>query len=237
MIGLLPNLSCGGTAARASLGLLVAVLAAGCLPVIPPVTPGFVSTGPGTPGTADAQVEVQGGAMCLSPCAGGVNGVVHLDVHATQQDSVPIDLSVGYIAGSYMLAIPLRLGIRHRLPSGLSLGGGAGPNLMVSTQSGSGGPRGGLSADFEVALGRSFPEGAVSAAFRPGFSLTPSSDYPAEAIVVPAEVSGVYYLSDTLGLGVGLSGGFGVYFFNGDSTGIGAIAGSMTVVFRHQGAH
>jgi hypothetical protein len=143
--------------ALASVALLI--IHAACTPPYPP-HPGYVSTVPRPRGSVDLRL-LGGGFYSATPAGGTQLGV---EPYPLERLSIPIDLAGG--GSQFGGGGALRVGLRFRPLSILSLGGGLGGGIYGATGWGASGA---FHLDAELALARRFRVVGLSFALRPTF--------------------------------------------------------------------
>lgn len=213
---------------------MITSIGAGCTPVVPPVNPGFVSVAPRRDAQVDVGVQAEGVAMCplIEGCRGAVGGAIHVEPYATDRISVPLSVSgSGVFLESEVLAVPTRLGVRYRLGSGVAVGAGAGPSVLLVLGDSSGEPPavlGGGNFDVDLAIGTTFSGGAVSFAARPAYSVMGTQSVETmHAFTMPLEAAAMAFMRDNLALGGSVVGGPTV---TKDGMTVGAIGGTVGAV-------
>ena len=200
-----------------SLRCLPVLALIGCIPVLPAVNPGFVSTAPRPDGGTDFGAQVAGAAFCVDECLGYTGASLHVEPWASPEISVPIDGAVAWFPDGTGVFVPLRAGLRYHPGAGFAVGAGLGPAFSMMGPDyidlGYDSVMFGGSVDIETAFGADLSNGGLSIALRPGWSFTvcPGCDRDlVHAFMLPMEASGVIDISDGLGFGASVLVGFGV---------------------------
>jgi len=140
--------------------VLAVMLLTGLACVPPPINPGYISIPSSTKGKAVIAL-MGGGAYEMRNEVGYGGGAFLVDPFVTQKLSIPFGLSGG--GGNAAGAGAGRLGLRYRAAPIMSLGGGVGGGLGMSSVSG----EGALFLDLEIALGGKWSIVGLSLALRP----------------------------------------------------------------------
>jgi hypothetical protein len=219
---------------------LAALALIGCIPVLPPVNPGFVAIAPRPEGGTDFGAQIGGAALCGDSCTGYTGASLHVEPWTGPEVSVPIDGAVTWFPDGMGVFVPLRVGFRYHPGSGLAVGAGLGPNFSMMgpdyTDVGYASVIVGGAVDIEAALGTDLSGGALSVAIRPGYAFSvwvpqAGDSRVVNAFMLPLEAAGVIDVSDGLGLGASLVVGLGVT----QDTALSSFGGTIMVVTRPRG--